>query len=306
MSPGRTLGAMQFTKAHGTGNDFVVLADLEDRLDLPAELVRALCDRHTGVGGDGVLRLGAPPQGADVFMDYRNADGTAVQMCGNGVRVTAKHLVDHGLVAPTAEVVRVATRSGIKNVRVQRDADGLLARAEVDMGAADHAPERVPFAPAGDVPSDAPLHELEIEGGLVRLGVASMGNPHGVLEVDDVDTAPVRTWGPVLETNPRFPEKANIGFAEVVADDAIRLRVWERGVGETQACGTGACAAVAVLHRQGRVGGHVEVSLPGGVLTVRFGHDGTLLLAGPAVEVAHGHLDETWLAAARPREGATP
>jgi diaminopimelate epimerase len=297
---------MRFTKAHGTGNDFVVLADLEDRLELPAGLVRALCDRHRGIGADGVLRLGTPPSGADVFMDYRNADGSVVQMCGNGVRVTAKYLVDHGLVAPDAEVVQVATRSGIKAVHVERGPDGLLERAEVDMGPAVHEPSLVPFETDAGTAPDALLHDVEVEDGTARLGVASMGNPHGVLEVEDVTTAPVRTWGPALERHARFPEKANIGFAEVVAHDAIRLRVWERGVGETQACGTGACAAVAVLHRRGRVGEAVEVTLPGGVVTVRFGTHGTLHLGGPAVEVAHGELDGSWLVAAQQREGATP
>lgn len=297
---------MRFTKAHGTGNDFVVLADLEDRIELPAGLVRALCDRNTGVGADGVLRLGAPPADADVFMDYRNADGSVVQMCGNGVRVTAKHLVDHGLVAPGVDVVRVATRSGIKDVRVERDAEGRLERAEVDMGPPAHEPALVPFEADPDTPPDALLHDVEVEGGLIRLGVASMGNPHGVLEVDDVTAAPVRSWGPALERNPRFPEKANIGFVEVVSHGEIRLRVWERGVGETEACGTGACAAVAVLHRRGRVGEHVDVALPGGVLTVRYGSQGTLHLSGPAVEVARGELDEAWLATALQREGATP
>jgi diaminopimelate epimerase len=294
---------MRFTKAHGTGNDFVVLADLEDRLDVSAGLVRALCDRRHGVGGDGVLRLGAPPEGADVFMDYRNADGTAVEMCGNGVRVVAKHLVDHGLVPTNAQTVQVATRSGIKSVRVERDEQGRLHRATVDMGEPILDPERVPFlAASGD--EHALEHELVVDGALVRFGVVSMGNPHAVLDVDDVDGAPVTTLGPRLEHHERFPNKVNVGFAEVVAMDEIRLRVWERGVGETAACGTGACAAVVALQRRGRVGEVVDVQLPGGTLTIRHPMDGTVLLAGPAVEVAHGELDDAWLAASR--EGARP
>jgi diaminopimelate epimerase len=296
---------MRFTKAHGTGNDFVVLRDLEDRLDLPAALVRALCDRRRGVGGDGVLRLGAPPAGADVFMDYRNADGTAVEMCGNGVRVVAKHMVDHGLVPAEAEVVRVATRSGTKPVRVARDEHGLLRQATVDMGAPILEPERVPFL-AQPGQEQALEHELMIDRVLVRFAVASMGNPHAVLEVDDVDAAAVATVGPRLERHPSFPNKVNVGFAEVVAVDEIRLRVWERGVGETAACGTGACAAVVALQRRGRVGETVAVRLPGGTLTIHHEPGGTVLLTGPAIEVAHGELDEAWLTDARSREGVTP
>lgn len=294
---------MRFIKAHGTGNDFVVLRDLEDRLDLPATLVRALCDRRRGVGGDGVLRLGAPPADADVFMDYRNADGTAVEMCGNGVRVVAKHMVDHGLVSDDADLVRVATPSGIKAVRVERDGHGRLSQATVDMGAPILEPDRVPFlAQPGD--EQALEHELVVDGALVRFAVASMGNPHAVLEVDDVDGATVTVLGPRLEHHPSFPNKVNAGFAEVVAVDEIRLRVWERGVGETAACGTGACAAVVALQRRGRVGETVAVHLPGGTLTIHHEPGGTVMLTGPAAEVAHGELDAAWLAHVSSREGA--
>ena len=296
---------MRFTKAHGTGNDFVVLLDLEDRLHLPTGLVTALCDRRHGVGGDGVLRLGAPPAGADVFMDYRNADGTAVEMCGNGVRVTAKHLVDHGLVPADADVVRVATRAGIKPVHVERNADGRLGRATVDMGPPTLEPDRVPFVPAGDA-DDALQHEVVVDETPVRLTPVSMGNPHAVIEVETVDTAPVTTLGPRLEHHPRFPEKVNVGFAQVLDDDEIRLRVWERGVGETAACGTGACAAVVALERRGSVGSHVAVHLPGGTLTIEVDPAGTVLLTGPAVEVAHGELAPAWLAGLAVREGGGP
>ena len=292
---------MDFTKAHGTGNDFVVLPDLEDRLELPTPLVRTLCDRRHGVGGDGVLRLGAPPVDADVFMDYRNADGTAVEMCGNGVRVTAKHMVDHGHVPADAAVVRVATRAGIKPVRVERDAHGRVSLATVDMAPPILEPAQVPF----DVDAgarDALEHEVDVDGDAVRLSVVSMGNPHAVIEVADVDAAPVTTLGPRLEHHARFPRRVNAGFAEVVAVDEIRLRVWERGVGETAACGTGACAAVVALHRRGRVGEEVAVRLPGGTLTIHYEPGGTVLLTGPATEVAHGRLDGAWLATAT--EGA--
>jgi diaminopimelate epimerase len=288
---------MDVIKAHGTGNDFVVLPDVDDRLEVSAALVRALADRRTGVGGDGLIRLGAPPADqpdADVFMDYRNADGTAVEMCGNGVRVTAKLAVDHGLVTPhDGEVVRVATRAGTKPVVVHRGADGTVAEVTVDMGPPVTDPARVPFETA-DV--DAVLHHLDVDGNDLTVSVVSMGNPHAVTVVDHVADAPVTTLGPRVETHPRFPAKVNAGFAEVVDRATIRLRVWERGVGETAACGTGACAAVVALQRQDLVDRTVAVHLPGGVLTVTHDPGGTVTMRGPATEVAAVHLTDRWLA----------
>jgi diaminopimelate epimerase len=292
---------MEFTKAHGTANDFVVLADLEDRLELSDVLVRALCDRRRGVGGDGVLRIGgATPDGA-VFMDYRNADGSIVEMCGNGVRVVAKHVVDHGLAHPDADgTVVIATRAGPRPVRIAaRHDDGTVAEVEVDMGAPRLSPAEVPFEADGADP-DALLHRVDLDDGTsVDLAVVSMGNPHGVLTVDDTGAAPVTTLGPRLESHPRFPQKANIGFAQVVDEDALRLRVWERGVGETAACGTGACAAVVALQRQHRLGDEVAVHLPGGTLRIAHHDGGHVIMTGPAVEVGRGVLDAAWLTAAR-------
>lgn len=293
----RTLDTMDFTKSHGTGNDFVVLVDLDDRLALTAALVRALTDRRRGVGADGVLRLTADPSGADVFMDYRNADGTVVEMCGNGVRVVAKHALDHGIVARDREEVVVGTRAGPKPVRVtDRHDDGRVARLVVDMGAPRTAPADVPLLGADE---DLPLHIVEVDGRAHELSVVSMGNPHAVQRVDDVEDAPVRTLGPALETHPRFPAGVNVGFVEARGRDHIRLRVWERGVGETAACGTGACAAVVALQRLDALDAEVAVDLPGGALTIHHAPGGTVTMAGPAVEVAHGRLDAAWLAAAR-------
>ncbi|MEX1177968.1 MAG: diaminopimelate epimerase [Nitriliruptor sp.] len=290
---------MDAIKAHGTGNDFVVLPDLDDRLELSADLVRALSDRRTGVGGDGVIRLGAPPSdqpGADVFMDYRNADGAAVEMCGNGVRVTAKLAVDHGFVTPRdGGVVQVATRAGTKAVVVHRDAAGEVEEVSVDMGAPILAPEDVPFA-ADD--AEALVHDLDVDGTVLPVSVVSMGNPHAVTLVDDVRAAPVTTLGPRVEVHPRFPAKVNAGFAEVVDRATIRLRVWERGVGETAACGTGACAAVVALQRRDLLDEVVAVHLPGGVLEVRHAPGGTVTMRGPATEVAAVRLADDWLAAA--------
>jgi diaminopimelate epimerase len=300
---------MEFTKAHGTANDFVVLVDPQDRLDLPAELVRALCDRRRGLGADGVLRLGRPAEG-DVFMDYRNADGSVVEMCGNGVRVVAKHAVDHGLVTPTGDgTVVVDTRSGPKPVRVvARHDDGTVAEVEVDMGPPVLEPAQVPFEAPFGIDDGTLTYPLVVDGQVLDLAVVSMGNPHAILEVDDVASAPVATLGPRLETHAAFPAKTNVEFVEPVGQDEVRLRVWERGVGETAACGTGACATVVALQRLGQVGEEVAVRLPGGTLSVRWRPGGSVFMTGPAVEVGHGTLDDAWLAAAcrGEMEGVTP
>ena len=291
----RTLRGMEYTLAHGTANDFVVLGGIEDPDELSAVLVRALCDRRRGLGADGVLRLAPGGDDAHVFMDHRNADGSLAEMCGNGVRVLAKHVVDHGLVVPDTDgYVRIGTRSGVKPVRVHLDADGRVDEVTVDMGPPILEPVDVPFE--AEDPTVL-VHRVELDDQEVDLSVVSMGNPHGVLQVDDVATAPVTTLGPRLEAHRRFPAKANIGFAEVVSPTAIRLRVWERGVGETAACGTGACAAVVALQRRGLLDDQVAVHLPGGTLQVGHRDASTVIMTGPAVEVASGRLDPDWLAA---------
>ncbi|MFP5309078.1 MAG: diaminopimelate epimerase [Actinomycetes bacterium] len=294
---------MRFTKAHGTGNDFVVLADLDGTIDLTPALVRALCDRRTGVGADGVLRITGTDAGGAVFMDYRNADGSVVEMCGNGVRVVAKHVVDHDLAAPDADGrLVVDTRAGARPVAVHRGAGGAVERVTVWMG----APAVSATAVALDVSDPAGgRHTLEVEhdGRRHALDVVtvSMGNPHVVTLVDDVAVAPVTTLGPVVETDPRFGEGTNVEFLEVTAPDHARLRVWERGVGETMSCGTGACAALVAAQRLGRLGTAASIDVPGGRLELVHDPDADpqVRMTGPAVEVAHGELDRAWLAAVR-------
>ncbi|MCC5947304.1 MAG: diaminopimelate epimerase [Nitriliruptoraceae bacterium] len=292
---------MDVLLAHGTGNDFVVLPDLADTVTVSAALARALCDRSTGLGADGVIRMGAPPdtqRDAEVFMDHRNADGSLAEMCGNGVRVVAKLAVDLGLVAPSDGIVRVATRAGTKPVRiVARDRDQRVTQVAVDMGMPVWAPSDIPFDT--DTP-DATVHEIAPDSGAsVQLSVVSMGNPHGVVLVEDVRSAPVRTLGPALEMHTRFPKGANIGFATVRDRGTIDLRVWERGVGETQACGTGACAAVVTLQRRDLLGDDVTVHLPGGTLQIHHEPGGTVTMTGPATLIARASLDAAWLAAVR-------
>lgn len=285
---------MRFVKAHGTGNDFVLLPDLDGRLTLTADLVRALCAPHLGLGADGVIRVAPPdaqvtgdpgdPGDADVFMDYWNADGSVVEMCGNGVRCVAKYVLDRGMVA--GDAVRVQTRGGVKAVQAHRGGDGLVDRVRVDMGA--------PVPGAVNQPLDVRVDGVEQ---IVRITTLSMGNPHAVLLVDDVASAPVRTLGPVIEGHPAFPDRTNVEFIAVPARDRVQGRIWERGVGETLASGTGSSAMAVAAHLLGLADRCVTVSLPGGELAVDWTQD-TLFMEGSAVEVAEGELNDAWLARA--------
>jgi diaminopimelate epimerase len=268
--------SLSFTKMHGAGNDFVVIDRRHADVPLPPARVRALGDRHTGVGFDQLLTL-ERAQRADSVAAYRifNTDGSEAEQCGNGVRCLVAWLARDGAVARG----RVQLDGPAGPVECEIAADG---RVRVAMGVPRFDPAAVPF----DAPADAPLHAVEIDGQRVELGVASMGNPHAVLEVADTATAPVATLGPCLERHARFPQRANVGFAQVLAHDAIRLRVFERGVGETLACGSGACAAVAVLARRGRVGTRVAVTLPGGTLDIEWAGAGSpIVMSGPTAFV---------------------
>lgn len=274
---------MRFVKAHGTGNDFVLLPDLDGRLELRADLVQALCAPHLGLGADGVIRVG-PSERGDVFMDYWNADGSVAEMCGNGVRCVAKYVLDRGIV--DGDAVAVDTRGGVKGVQARRGRDGKVATVRVDMGA--------PVPGAVNQPLDVRLDGVER---IVRMTTLSMGNPHAVLLVDDVDAAPVTSLGPVIEAHPAFPDRTNVEFISVPARDRVHGRIWERGVGETLASGTGSSAMAVAAHLLGLADRAVTVCLPGGELRVEWTDD-TLYLDGPAVEIAEGELDDAWLAAA--------
>lgn len=289
---------MRFIKAHGAGNDFVLLPDFDDTLFLSPALVRGLCARHTGVGGDGVIRLTPGRAGTDVFMDYWNADGSVAEMCGNGVRCVAKYVADRGMV--DGDVIRVDTRDGVKAVEVAaRHPDGLVARVRVDMGnpmstgpkKVDVSPSRLvgcPWSPPLGVPGTGEL-AVTAEQRFTEVTTLSMGNPHAVVVVDDVEQAPVAAWGPVIEHDDAFPRGTNVEFICVPARDRVIGRIWERGVGETQASGTGASAMAAAAHVLGLTERQVTVELPGGELVVDW-TDETLYLTGPAIEVAEGEL----------------
>ena len=280
---------MEFVKAHGTGNDFVVVEDLGDRYKLSAEFVRAVCDRHFGVGGDGVIRI-APGTKAPFFMDYRNADGSVAEMCGNGVRVVGKYLADRGHVARAFDL---ETRAGVKQLELHTADDGSVDRVTVDMGAPGFGRADLPMLGEGEA-----LKEPFDVGGQTVVGTClSMGNPHVVVVVDDVDTFPVATLGPLLETHPAFPNRTNVEFVQVAGEDRLRQRTWERGVGETLACGTGACAVAVAGQVRGLTGQRVVIELRGGVLELEWAPGRTVRMTGPAREVAHGTLGDELLGA---------
>ncbi|MFP4273042.1 MAG: diaminopimelate epimerase [Halothiobacillaceae bacterium] len=276
-----------FTKMHGLGNDFMVIDATESAFAANPERIRALADRHFGVGFDQLLVV-EKPASAQALFRYRifNADGSEVEQCGNGARCFARFVRDRGLTA--AREIPVETLGGLITLRIE-DGD----RVTVDMGAPRFAPTDLPF----EAEADQPAHTLKIHpGGLpvtVEIGVVSMGNPHAVLVVPDIVSAPVAEWGPLIEAHERFPRRVNAGFMQVLSRGRIRLRVYERGAGETLACGTGACAAVATGIRRGLLDDRVRVSLPGGDLDIRRRHtDGHLLMTGPAVTVFEGRLAE--------------
>ena len=271
---------MEFVKAHGTGNDFVVVEDLNDHYQLTPELVRAVCDPHIGIGADGVIRI-APGTEAPYFMDYRNADGSLAEMCGNGVRVVGKYLGDRGYVGSSVDL---ETRAGVKHLELHTDDRGAVDLVTVDMG----------------VPAVEDERTLDVDAENVTATVLSMGNPHAVLFVDDVDKAPVTTLGPALETHPAFlPAWTNVEFAQVVDRVTLRQRTWERGVGETLACGTGACAVAVAAQVRGLTGHPVVIDLRGGRLELDWSPGGTVRMTGPAREVAHGTLTDEFLASVR-------
>lgn len=272
---------LAFTKMHGAGNDFVIIDCRAAPLPLDTAAIRRLGDRHFGVGFDQLLSIEPATDGVSAWAyGIWNTDGSRSGQCGNGVRCVAAWLARAGLLGNAA--MRLQSPSGV--VEVERLDDG---RVRVDMGEPRFVPADIPI----DVAAESEAYVIDLAGQRIELGAVSMGNPHAVIEVDGVATAAVATLGPQIERAAVFPNGCNVGFAEVRARDAIALRVWERGVGETLACGSGACAAVAVLRRRGRVDAGVHVALPGGTLDIHWDGPGhTLWMTGPAAFVFEG----TW------------
>lgn len=279
---------LTFTKMNGLGNDFVVIEDLDEIWDLDVDAVAWLCDRHFGVGADGVILIRpATVPSADYYMLYHNADGSLAEMCGNGARCFAKYVVDHGLVDASADSMVIQTLGGIKPVTFTRESDGSMLLATIDMGEPVLAPAAIPAVFDGEMVYDCPL---ETEAGTFRVTAVSMGNPHAIIWVDDVDSAPVTTVGPIIETHPAFPKHTNVEFAQFVDAETIRLRVWERGVGETLACGTGACATLVAAVLSCRTGRSATIELPGGELLIRWHEDDHVYMTGSAAEVFAGSI----------------
>lgn len=283
---------IDFVKMHGLGNDFVVIDDLAEELELEPEAVEWFCDRNFGVGADGLMLVRpATVDGADYAWWFRNNDGSVAEMCGNGIRCFAKYVCDHGLIPADQNTVRVQTAIGILTIEVTRAYDGSVYLATVDMGEPILKPELVPSDMRCGSNDDMVVNcPLETEAGTVDVTLVSMGNPHCVIFVDDVDTAPVHELGPVVETHAMFPRKTNVEFAQLMGDGVIRLRVWERGVGETLACGTGACATAVAAALNCREGREAVVELPGGELAIRWAENDHVFMTGPAEEVFSGSV----------------
>jgi len=277
----------------GAGNDFVVLDETLGRLGLTAAQYRFLGDRHFGVGADQILSVRpSPAEGIDFEYAIHNADGGEVEQCGNGARCFARYVRDQGL--STKDVLRVKTMKGVIEPRLTPD-----GRVTVDMGPPVLDPQQVPFNASGlqwqpqGTWGNWPLAPVDYaQAAIVLIAPVSMGNPHAVTLVDNVDTAPVRTLGPAVQASPRFPQGVNVGFMQVVDRRHIRLRVFERGVGETLACGSGACAAVVAGIRLGLLDACVEVQTHGGVLTIAWAGDtAPVMMTGPATTVFQGEID---------------
>jgi diaminopimelate epimerase len=278
MSEGMRLA---FSKMQGLGNDFVVLDATERPIALDPAFARRLADRRFGIGCDQIL-LVEPARLAGTEFHYRifNADGSEVEQCGNGARCFARFVRDRGLTEH--DEIPVGTAAG--PIRLYLEDAG---QVRVDMGAPEFLPERIPFL----ADRQALTYDLDVAGDSLVIGALSMGNPHAVIPVEDLDTAPVARLGPLVEAHPRFPQRVNVGFMQILARDHLRLRVYERGVGETLACGTGACAAMVHARRCDLVDSRVRVSLPGGDLLIAWNAAGeSVWMTGPAVQVFEGEI----------------
>ena len=272
---------MKFTKMHGLGNDFVVIDAVTQNVRITASMVRRLADRKTGIGCDQVLVI-EPPTAADIDFNYRifNCDGAEVEQCGNGARCLARFVHDRQLTGKKSIQVQTSNRVMTLNL-INKN---LVA---VDMGVPELDPQKIPFQAS----EPELLYDIEVNGQAQRIAVVSMGNPHAVLTVTDIDTAPVAELGAALESHERFPNRVNVGFMQIIDRSEIKLRVFERGVGETEACGSGACAAAVAAIQQQLVDSPVTVHLTRGSLKIDWkGAGHALIMSGPAKTVFHGRI----------------
>ena len=276
---------IHFTKMHGTGNDYVYINAFEENVENAEELAVRISDRHFGVGSDGLI-LVAPSQIADCRMIMYNADGSEGAMCGNGIRCVAKYAYEHGIVKDSH--ISIETKSGIKKLELTVE-DGIVTYVKVNMGRAVLRPEEIPVKAEGE---NFVAEPLTVEGKEYTVTCVSMGNPHCVIFTSGIDELDLEKTGPLFENHEMFPDRINTEFVEIVDEHTIRMRVWERGSGETISCGTGTCAAVvaAVLNGYFRRGEEIEVQIRGGKLYDTYMENGEVLMKGPAVTVFEGEL----------------
>jgi len=284
---------MRFTKMHGAGNDYIYIDCFSQPVPAnPGDLARRMADRHFGVGGDGLILI-CPSAVADAKMRIFNADGSEAEMCGNGIRCVAKYVYDHGLCRkPT---LRIETAGGVLTLEVELKGDK-VARVRVDMGPPILQPEKIPTTLPGNpnLPGNPVVDaRLDLSGRPVRVTCVSMGNPHCVTYVDQLSDAWVLQLGPQIERHPCFPRRVNAEFVQVLSPQEVRVRVWERGSGETLACGTGASAVCVAGVLTGRTDRHLLAHLPGGDLELHWADDNHVYLTGPAEEVFSGQWNET-------------
>ena len=277
---------LNFTKMHGTGNDYVYVNLFEEKVDNPAEVAKMVSDRHFGIGSDGLILI-APSAVADCRMIMYNADGSEGAMCGNGVRCVAKYAYDHGIAKK--DTITVETKSGIKTLEMTVE-NGKAVYARVDMGKAILAPEQIPVKAEGE---NFVAQPLIVDGKEYKVTCVSMGNPHCVIFTEGIDGLDLEKIGPSFENHPMFPDRINTEFVEIVDEHKIRMRVWERGSGETISCGTGTCASTvaAVLNGYCKAGEEIAVQIRGGVLYDTYMPDGTVYMKGPATEVFTGKIE---------------
>ncbi len=275
-----------FTKMHGTGNDYVYVDLFQQKLENQAEVAKVVSDRHFGIGADGLICI-APSETADCRMIMYNADGSEGAMCGNGIRCVAKYVYDHGIVRK--DHMSVETKSGIKQLELTVE-DGKAVYVKVNMGEAVLKPSEIPVQAEGE---DFIARQIEAGGKNYTVTCVSMGNPHCVVFTEGIDGMDLEKTGPLFENNPLFPDRINTEFVEVLDDHTLKMRVWERGSGETISCGTGTCAAAvaAVLNGHCPRGEEIEVRIRGGALYDTYLENGEVLMKGPATEVFQGEIE---------------
>ena len=279
---------LRFTKMQGIGNDYVYVNVFEERVDSPGELAKKISDRHFGVGSDGLVLI-LPSASADVRMRMFNADGSEAEMCGNAVRCVGKYVYDHGI--QVKDVITVETGAGVKVVRLLFEA-GEVCGATVDMGEPELTPARIPVLTEASTDGGQQrfvAHPVDVDGQLYEITAVSMGNPHAVIFMKGIDELDLPRIGPNFEHHPLFPKRTNTEFVEVISSNKVRMRVWERGAGETLACGTGACAVAVACVLNGYTGRDVDVELKGGTLQIHWDESSNhVYMTGGAVTVFAG------------------